>query len=375
MRRFVCIAMLGIAASLGAQERSHVPFIEDILTQSDIAYGTGMKNLVAEVVKVSGADAAQAETLTKAAEAAVKEKMDRSRADLWVVWDELQVNEEVNQVAFWNAYRKLPNAQITPEVLPQWEEALKATLNAEQYGKWEKLAADRRARIDQAIAACLVKGRETWVTKRRESRLAYAESLTQTYQLTDAQSAKLKDGVTKVVEQSAKSWGTALEKQLRDYLKTAFLGGADERLQAVENGAMNFGTDNDEATMKSEEEAWTLLLRDTLNAEQVKLYEAAEQARRQRRLGSLVRVVVAEVDRKVLLTAEQRQKLEPMVLAVVQAHALKLEGLLAQNYVNSEMLLGVVSLVKEEQIKPILDKEQWDGWREAATRMSYYFAQ
>lgn len=375
MRALLVMAIFFLCVPGNAQERPHVAFIEDILTQSDIAYGTGMKNLVAEVVKVAGADAAQTATLNKAADAAVKEKMDRSREDLWKVWDELQVNEEVNQVAFWNAYRKMPNAQMTPERLPQWEEALKTTLNAEQFAKWEKLAADRRARIDKAIAASLEKGRESWVQKRTESRLTFAESVVHSYQLSEKQSADLKQGVVKVVEESAKSWGNALEKQLRDYLKTAFLGGADERLQAVEGGAMNFGTDNDETTMKIEEAAWSTLLRGTLNAEQLQRYESAEQERRKRRLASLVRVVVAEVDRKVLLTASQRAKLEPLVMQVVEAHAIKMEGLLAQNYVNSEMLLGVVSLVKEDEVKPILDKEQWDGWREAATRMAYFFGQ
>ncbi len=375
MKQWFISLWLCAAACVQAQERPHVQFIEDILTQSDIAYGTGMKNLVAEVAKVAETDAAQTTALTKAAEAAVKEKMDKSREDLWKVWDELQINEEVNQVAFWNAYRQMPNAQVTPEKLPVWEEALKSTLNADQYGKWEALAAERRARIDKAVAACLAKGKEAWVIKRTATRQAYAESMAQAYQLSGEQAAALRQGVGGVVTQSSEAWGDVLERQLRDYLKTAFLGGADERLQAVENGALNFGADNDEATLKREEEAWTALVRQTLNTSQMQQFEAAEAARRERRLRSLVRVVVAEVDRKVLLTASQRAKLEPLVHQVVEANALKLEGLLAQNYVNSEMLLGVASLLKDEQVKPILEKEQWDGWREAATRMAYYFAQ
>lgn len=370
---FILCTVLGL--SVLAAERPQVAFIEDILTQSDIAYGTGMKNLVAEVVKVAGADAKQADALTRAAEAAVKEKMDRSREDLWKVWDELQVNEEVNQVAFWNAYRKLPNAQMTPERLPAWETALKSTLTAEQFAKWEKLAAERRGRIDKAVAACLEKGRESWIARRTETRNLLADSLVATYQLDEAQAASLKKGVAEVIAESAKQWGVVLEKQIRDYLKTAFLGGADERLQAVENGAMNFGAENDEESLKREEASWNGLLKSLFKPEQFARYELAEKARQDRRLRSLARVVVAEVDRKVLLTAVQREKLEPLVQRVVTANALKLEGLLAQNYVNSEMLLGVVSELKEEDIKPILEPEQWTGWREAASRMAYFMDQ
>lgn len=374
MRR-ISILFLLLSGALVAAERPKVQFIDDILTQSDIAYGTGMKNLVAEVVKVAGADARQAEALTLAAEAAVKEKMDRSRDDLWKVWDELQVNEEVNQVAFWNSYRKLPNAQLTPERLPLWEDALKSTLTADQYAKWEKLAGDRRARIDKAVAACLEKGRESWVTRRTETRNLLADSLIGSYQLDGAQSGRLKGGVEAIVADSARQWGVTLEKQIRDYLKTAFLGGADERLQAVENGAMNFGNEMDEEAMRREDEAWQALVKQVFNADQFTRYESAERSRQERRLRSLARVVVAEVDRKVLLTAAQREKLEPLVQRIVQENAHKLEALLAQNYVNSEMLIGVVSSLKEEDVKPILEPEQWNGWREAASRMAYFMDQ
>jgi hypothetical protein len=352
-----------------------VPFIEDILTQSDIAYGTGMRNLVAEVCKEAEADAKQTAELQKAADAAVKEKMERSERDLWVVWDRLQVNEEVNQVAFWNAYRQMPDAPLTPERLPLWEEALKTVLRPEQYAKWEQLAAERRGRIDKAVAAYIEKRRSEWVTKRTETRVTYADSISKSYGLTEEQTTALRQGISEVVEQAGKSWGSAVELQLREYLKTAFLGAADERLQAVENAAMNFGNDTDETTMEQEEKAWSALVGRILDAGQLQQYQVAEKARMERRLRSLARVVVAEVDRKVLLTAQQRSQLEPLLKDVVADHALKLEGLLSQSYVNSEMLLGVVSLLDEQKVKPILDQDQWDGWREASMRMAYYFGQ
>ena len=376
MRRlFLHSLLLMLALPCHAAERPQVQFINDILQQSDAAYSTGMRNLVGEVVKEAGVDPAKAAELQEVADAAVKTKMDKSKEDLWAVWDKLAVNDEVNQVAFWQAYRKLPNAQLTPERFPVWDEGLRRVLTPEQFGKWEKLAATKRARIDKAVATCLQKGREAWVVKRMEIRNALAESLITVHQLPEAQAKALRTGVSTLVTESSGKWGQQLEAQIRDYVKTAFIGQAEDRLQALENGGLNFNSEGDEEALKQEDNGWMELVKSVLTADQLAQYQAGEAKKAERRLSSIAQVVVAEVDRKVLLTADQRAKLEPIVRKVIVASQAKLESLLSQTYVNSEMLLGVFGSIKEDEVKQILEPEQWDGWKESAARMSYFMEQ
>ncbi len=368
----MCLLLSAVAHSA---ERPRVQFISDILSQSEMAYGTGMRNLVEEVVKVTAANAEQTEEISKASQAAVRMKMDRSESDLWAVWDEMQVGDEVNQVAFWQAYRKLPNAQLTPERLAPWADGLKKALTAEQYAKWEELAAKKRARIDKAVKSCLDKGREAWITKRSEVRTMLADAMVTVYQLTDAQGTQIRSGVGKVVAEASSSWGSNLERQIRDYVKTAFIGQAEDRMQALENGGINFRGDGDEEARKIEDTAWGLLVKSTLTAEQYSKFQQAEAQKQERRIQSIAQVVVAELDRKLLLSADQRQRLEPLLRRAVLAKTASIEMLLTQGYVNSDMMVGLIREIKEDEVKPILEAEQWLAWKETAARTAYTFDQ
>jgi hypothetical protein len=372
MERWIVLGVSLLCLAASAAERPYVQFITDILDQSQNAYSTGMRNLVTEVAKAAGTDDAQNTKLQEAADSAVKMKMTRSEEDLWKVWDEMQVDGKVNQVAYWQVYRTQPNAQITPERLPPWEEGLRAVLNPEQLAKWEVVAAAKRARIDKAVQGCVDKGREAWVAKRKELRLALVDSLAANHQLAPPQADSFRTGVSTLVNDAATRWGAALERLARDYVKTAFIGQADDRLSALEAGSLNFGTEGDEEAVRAEETAWRALVQATLTAEQFQKYAEAEDRRQARRLAAIAQVVVAEVDRKVLLTAAQRAKLEPVVQKIVTTDRARVEALMGQNYVNSEMLLAVINAVNEADVKTILDPEQWAGWKEAASRMAYF---
>ena len=364
----ICVSVL----LLQGAERPRVDFIENILEQSDMAYTTGMKNLVGEVVKAAGADATQAASLTKAADAAVKEKMERSRNDLWSTWDSMQIDGQVNQAAYWQAYQKLPAAQMTPERFPVWEEAVKHTLNKDQLAKWELVAKAKRDRIDKAVQTCLDKGREMWVSKRTELRTTFVESLSDQLGLSPEQSQALLSGSVDAVKTASAKWGGEVEARLRNYVKTAFIGQADAQLQNLENGTMAMGGDDDEVALQAEVAAWEVLVRKVLNADQHAKLVAQEQRKRERRLLSVSQVIVAEIDRKVLLSDQQRQKLEEAVKRAVKSSEARVEMLLSLPYVNSEMLMALASDLKDDEIKSILDPGQWAGWKEAATRVSLY---
>jgi len=375
MRSFF-LGLILISPAITAQERPHVPFIEDILAQSDTAYTTGMKGLVSEIAKDCAATPEQTAKLNEAAMAAVKLKMDLSRTDLWAVWDKLAIDGEMaNQLAFWQTYRKIPNSALTPERFAVWEDAVKATLNPEQLGKWEVLAKGKRDRIDKAVLAALEKARADWIAQRTEARTALAAAIIAQHQLTPTEADALKLGVAEVINQSVFSWGKGLETTLREHVKTAFLGQADARLAALENGGATMGNETDEVALKAEDAAWEALLQKSLTPAQLTSYQAAAAQKAARRVEALGRVVVSEIDRKVLLTQEQRQKLQPLVSTAIKAQLAKIEALMAQSYVNTEMLLCILPKLDEAFVKSMLQPDQWTAWREAAAKSAYFFDQ
>jgi hypothetical protein len=347
------------------QTPDEVPFIQQTLDRSTEFYGSGMKSLVQDVVKMVKLDEKAAEALHKAAEAAVADKMEKSRSGLWKTWQTMASDGRVNQSAFWTAYRKLPEAILTPDRSPKWAEGLKKVLNAEQHALWLGEEKKRRDRIEKAVTDYLNKGREEWKQKRSDARKLEAADLAKLGNLDQVTRDHLEAGIIEVVNKGATQWGQALEKQVREYVKSAFLGGIEERIVAVENGSLNFNSQADAPAQEAEEAAWQEMVCKLLPAEAANAFANREKKRQSRRESALAMMAVAELDRKIRLTRTQREQLEVIFVQAIAGNRPKVDAMMQQNYLNTEMILMLLHAVPEAQVKPILQSDQLYGWKEA----------
>ncbi len=375
MKAYVILAACLLPFLLRAQQEPQVPFIEQTLQRSDDFYSTGMKSLVGDVVKVTGVNGPVVEELNKLATEAVADKMTKSKAGLWKIWHQLQKEGEVDQMQFWNAYRKLPEAILTPDRSPIWEDGLRKLLKLEEWAKWDAEASKRRTRIEKAITEYLNRGREQWRTQRVDVRKAQAEELITASKVEAAAAQRLRAGIEPAVAKALEFWGKGLEKSIREYVKSAFLGGADERILALEGGQINFGNAAEPEAVAADEDSWRELLKQTLSTEAYALWESREQQRLDRRTQAMAMLTVAEVDRKLRLTGEQRRKLEALLSDVIRKAKPKIDARLAQNYVNSDVLLMTLNGVPEGDAKGVLEEDQWKGWQELTTRYSSWWNQ
>ena len=361
--------------SASAQEEAKVPFIEQTLQRSDDFYSSGMKSLVGDVVKVTGVAGEVVQELQKVATAAVKDKMDKSKVGLWKTWHAMQKDGEVDQIQFWNSYRKLPEAILTPDRSPIWEEGLKRLLKPDELAKWDAEATKQRTRIEKAIADYLDRGRKLWKDQRVETRKAQVEELVTINSLDAVTTSKVRNGIEEAVTSALPAWGKGLEKSIREYVKSAFLGGADDRVQALEGGQINFGSASEPEAVVAEETGWRELLRQSLSGEQFGQWEAREQQRLDRRMRAMAMMTVAELDRKLRLTMSQRSTLEERFLKVIREGKSKVDALFAQNYANSEIMLMVLNGIPDAEVKSLLEDEQLVVWREVASRYSGWWNQ
>ena len=352
-----------------------VPFMEQTLDRSTDFYGNGMKTLVDDVMKVTGSAETNKELLLKAANDAVADKMAKSKTGLWKTWKEMSKDGQVDQIQFWNTYRKLPEAILTPDRSPLWVEALPRILTPAEMVKWTTEETVRRARIEKAIQDYLTRGREEWKNKRLEVRKAEIDELISQWNLPETTATNLRNGLAASVTKSLGSWGQALEKQIREYVKSAFLGGAEDRIQALEGGQTNFGMANDTEGMKAEGNTWRELLQQHLDPSAFADWEARERKRADRRVEALSMMTVSELDRKLRLTPDQRQRLEPLVNKAVRDAKSKLDAFLAQNYANSELLMMVVNGIPATEVASLIDADQMAGWREVKERYSGWWNQ
>jgi len=367
--------LLAVSVQAETEFTEKVPFIEQTLDRSTDFYGNGMKTLVDDVMKVTGSAETNKEPLLKAANDAVADKMAKSKTGLWKTWKEMSKDGQVDQIQFWNTYRKLPEAILTPDRSPLWVEALPRILTPAEMTRWTTEETVRRARIEKAIQDYLTRGREEWKNKRLEVRKAEIDELISQWNLPETTATNLRNGLATSVTKSLGSWGQALEKQIREYVKSAFLGGAEDRIQAMEGGQTNFGMANDTEGMKAESETWRALLQQHLEASAFADWEARERKRADRRVEALSMMTVSELDRKLRLTPDQRQRLEPLVNKAVRDAKSKLDAFLAQNYANSELLMMVVNGIPATEVASLIDADQMAGWREVKERYSGWWNQ
>lgn len=363
----------GQEAALAREE--NVPFIEQTLQRSDDFYAGGMRTLVDDVVKITGVTGPTIEELQKVATESVADKMTKSKVGLWKTWRAMAKDGEVDQVQFWNAYRKLPEAALTPDRSPIWEEGVKRLLKPDELAKWEAEAAIRRGRVEKAISDYLNRGREQWKTQRVDARKTQAEEIIALQKLDADTAVKLREGIDPAVTKSLVHWGKGLEKSIREYVKSAFLGGADDRILALEGGQINFGNAAEPEAMAADEAAWRELLQGSLAAPAYALWESREQQRLDRRIKAMAMLTVAELDRKLRLTEEQRSRLEAMLNGVIRTAKPKIDAMLAQSYSNSEILLMVLNGIPLVDVQKLLEPDQMAGWRELAGRYSGWWNQ
>ena len=357
------------------EETEKVPFIEQTLDRSTEFYSTGMKTLVEDVLKVTGAPETAKAGLTKAADEAVKDKMAKSKTGLWKVWKDMSKQGQVDQVQFWNAYRKLPEAVLTPDRSPLWTEVLPTLLKSDEMAKWAKEETVRRGRIEKAIQDYLKRGRDEWRQRRKEARTAEVDEMQAQALITAVVSDAVKAGLDGALDKAAGSWGKGLEKQIRESLKSAFLGGAEDRIQALEAGQLNFGTVTDAEGAQAEAESWRALLREKLDPGAFTGWEAREQKRADRRVQALSMMTVAELDKKLRLTPAQREKLEPVVSHAVRDAKAKLDAFLSQPYANTELLLMVINGIPSNDVASLIEPDQMAGWQEVKERYSGWWNQ
>jgi hypothetical protein len=368
-------AALLAQASAEAQSPDEVPFIRQTLDNSTTFYGTGMKTLVAEVIQQAKLDEAKAAELTKAAEAAVEEKMVKSRTGLWNTWKELAVGGKVNQNAFWTTYRKLPEAIFTPEKSEHWTAALNRLLTADQLkligGDMEK----RKARVEKAIADSLARGRDEWKTRRMDLRKAQAEALAKELALPVDAASQLAAGIQGSLAKGAAVWGQKVERDLREYLKGALMGGAEDRIAAVEAGNLNVAVGSDATADSTEETAWQEHVKTSLPAEAAQRVQQQAQARKLRRAKAVAGMTVAELDRKLRLSQTQRQQIEPLFIELVTQQETKMDLLMGQSYLNTDMLLMLLNGVEPKSFNALLSPEQQKVWPDMAQQYADWWAQ
>jgi hypothetical protein len=199
----------------------------------------------------------------------------------------------------------------SPEETKAWKEGVKAALSAEQFAAVEKLEKERREEMVKEFKDFLDASEDQLGQRVDMAMERHLQSILLYGSIDEERSKKLKEAAAAAVKETLSEWRKRAEKKLL---------AMDERSreQMMQNNGF-MGLDSTEEDSKPENlDVWKTAVKGLIKEDELKAIEARRGEVKKRRASALAMVVVADADRFLGLSEEQRNKLlelstEPML--------------------------------------------------------------
>ena len=158
-------------------------------------------------------------------------------------------------------------------------------------------------------------------------------------------------------------WKSSADQWIRSIVRDATAQNVKQRLRSIES--YNMPRDNNMAPEK--EAIWTGVVKAELSAPQMAAWTKAVNERSAYRDRAIAMAVMTEFDRKIPLTVEQWEKLEPMITGIVNDYSPEISMMFgnpnfAKWYMQPFSIFIPFAALSEKDLKDVLGKEQWDHW-------------
>lgn len=232
-----------------------------------------------------------------------------------------------------------------------WDEAVAGVLPAEMLAAWHKADMEERRKAEAEVAG-MIKPSEQQAEQQMEVVMSSEiDSIVQALNLNKERQKALEQLSEKAIQES-------LRLARKGWLQQANNYSATERKRM--RGNVYFGVNEEQQAVKLP--TWTEGIKKLLTeAERTRM--TAENKQREQRTGlAISRICLAEMDKMLALSQDQRKKLEPLLVDLMQP----LMEHRRQQYwsYNANQLFQNAGKVKEEMARAILDDVQWKHWKE-----------
>lgn len=232
-----------------------------------------------------------------------------------------------------------------------WEKAAATVLPGEQLAQWGKADREERSKAESDVAD-MIKPSEQQAEQQMEITMgAEIDGMVMALNLDKDRQKALeqlsKEAIQESLQQARKGW----LQQVRNY-------SAAERKRI--RGNIYFGVNEDMQAIKLP--VWTEGIKKLLTEEE-RTRIASENKQREQRAGMAIsRICLAEMDKMLALSSEQRTHLEPLLMETLHS----LTDQRRQQYwsYNTSQLLQNAGKVKDEMTRAILDDVQLKHWKE-----------
>lgn len=232
-----------------------------------------------------------------------------------------------------------------------WVEAAGAVLSAEQMARWNKADEEERGKAESEVAD-MIKPSEQQAEQQMEMSMgAEIDGMVMALNLSEDRQKALEQLSKQAIRESLKQARKGWLQQARNYSTT-------ERKRI--RGTVYFGINEDLLAIK--QPVWTEGIKKLLTEEERSRMASENKLREERDILAISRICLAEMDKMLALTQEQRTLLEPLLMETMRP----LMDQRRQQYwsYNTMQLFQNAGKVKEEMARAILDDVQWKHWKE-----------
>ena len=221
----------------------------------------------------------------------------------------------------------------------------------------KKTAEDKKTTEDKIAA--FMKKREVEARKpRAEQMQRRIEELEEIVGLEDGQQKKLEIASKGAVEKSLEPWREQMDNYIRQYLERS-PNNVDAMLASI--GNVNFGHTPEQQA--AEQNVWLATIGRVLNKQQMATYQQTVDERNKYLHGAVSSLLIADLDRNLRLTAEQREKLAGLLRPVIEENLTLLGRWSNDGNLPVYQLPTLLGGVEEKALKKVLSEKQIEGWQ------------
>ena len=232
-----------------------------------------------------------------------------------------------------------------------WEEAVAAVLPEEALVQWRKTDEEERTKAESEVAD-MIKPSEQQAEQQMEIAMGTEiDGMVMALNLNKTRQQALEKLSKEAIQESLKLARKGWLQQAKNYSAT-------ERKRM--RGNMYFSINEEHQAIRLP--IWTEGLKKLLTEAERTRMETENRQREQRTSLAISRICLAEMDKMLMLTRDQRTKLEPLLVEWMQP----LTEQRRQQYwsYNAHQLFQNAGKVKEEMVRAILDDGQWKHWKD-----------
>ena len=338
-------------------------FVSKVATSRREIWAEAMKSLCAEMAKAHDLTADQITALEARVPPAIEVSMKdwESKCYTWLSPYVERSQNAARDITRWNPKDIATAANVEgvqqPADQPEWEAAVKEVLSAKEFAKWQAAVAARNKQLAADINDYLTRSEEQVrvpLDQMMDVELADMDVL---LKLDEARRNALKAAGKAAVHSAMADW----KRRASDMLKR--MDPSRREMLLTREAGIYVDTNKEENLPRGRPE-WKDAVKKILTPDDEKRLTEARLGRRQHRFAAISRIAIAELDKRVAFTADQRGKLEPLMEGVMDKLPERLVDYDERYYYNLDLkqIFSTAENLDDASLKTVLDAKQLGRW-------------